>query len=151
MRRSDHGSASLEFLSLGVTLLVPVIYLILVLFRLQAASFAAEAAARDAVRALATAPTEDIGRQRAAVAIDLALRDQGFDSPAARSVRLDCPTSGCLTPGAMIAAEVRIEVPVLWVPGRSDSPGPGLSVRASQWALVDPYRQSPRVGTGGPP
>ena len=47
---SDDGSASLEFITVGVLLLVPLVYLVLVVSSLQAASLAVEGAAQQASR-----------------------------------------------------------------------------------------------------
>ncbi|NKY41663.1 pilus assembly protein, partial [Cellulomonas septica] len=46
----DDGSAVLEFLGVALVLLLPTVYLVLVLGRLQAATFAVEGAAREAAR-----------------------------------------------------------------------------------------------------
>ncbi|RKE63303.1 TadE family protein [Microbacterium sp. AG238] len=53
--RNDDGSASLEFLTAGLILLVPVVYLIVSLGIVQSHTFAAQAAARHVARAIATA------------------------------------------------------------------------------------------------
>ena len=42
----DAGNAIIEFLAVTVLLLIPILYLVLVLGRLQAATFAADGAAR---------------------------------------------------------------------------------------------------------
>ena len=71
----DEGSAAVEFLVVGVLLLVPIAYLVLTLGRVQAATFAAESGAREASRVLAT--TAD-GETLAETSVVLALADQGF-------------------------------------------------------------------------
>ncbi len=53
--RADDGAASLEFLTAGLILLVPVVYLIVSLGIVQSHTFAAQAAARHVARAIATA------------------------------------------------------------------------------------------------
>ncbi|WP_242435622.1 TadE family protein [Microbacterium sp. AISO3] len=53
--RAEDGSASLEFLTAGLILLVPVVYLIVSLGIVQTHTFAAQAAARHVARAIATA------------------------------------------------------------------------------------------------
>src|ERR687898_866630 len=54
MRRSsissDRGSASLEFLTVGIILLVPLVYLVLALAAIQAGALGVEGAARQAAR-----------------------------------------------------------------------------------------------------
>ena len=46
--RSDGGSASLEFITAGMILLLPMVYLILTMSQIQGGSFAVEGAARGA-------------------------------------------------------------------------------------------------------
>src|SRR3954464_11281688 len=74
----DQGSAVIEFVAIGVLLLVPLVYLVLAMGRVQAASFAADGSARAAARAFVTAADDDDARRRAAIAVQLGLRDQGF-------------------------------------------------------------------------
>jgi len=76
--RRDQGSAAIEFVAIGVLLLTPLIYIVIALSRIQAASFAADSSAREAARAFVTAVDDDDGRRRAAIAVRLGLRDQGF-------------------------------------------------------------------------
>ncbi len=70
----DGGRAILEVVFLAVLMLVPIIYLLLSLLRLQAATLAVTQAARDAGRAIDAAPTiaEGIARAQTIAAIDLA-------------------------------------------------------------------------------
>ncbi len=49
-RPDDEGSAAVEFLMLTLLLLIPIVYLVLAVFTIQGASFAAAGAARDAAR-----------------------------------------------------------------------------------------------------
>jgi hypothetical protein len=63
----ESGNAIVEFLAVTVLLLVPLLYLVLVLARLQAATFAADSAAREAGRVYAQAATPDEG---SALAVD---------------------------------------------------------------------------------
>ena len=46
----ESGSASLEFITVGMLLLVPIVYLVLALSSLENASFGVEGAARQASR-----------------------------------------------------------------------------------------------------
>ena len=68
---SDAGNAVVEFLAVTVLFLVPIVYLVLVLGRLQAATFAAQGAAREAGRAFTTAAGPDDGARRAAASVGL--------------------------------------------------------------------------------
>ena len=75
----DEGSSVIEFLGLSLVLLVPLVYLVLTLGRLEAATFATEGAAREAARTYVAADGADEGAERAVAAVGIALRDQGFD------------------------------------------------------------------------
>ncbi len=136
----ERGSAVVEFLTLGVLLLVPVVYLVLTLGRIQAAAFAADGSAREAARAFVVAPDEPTGRARAAAAVQLGVLDQGFGADVG-SLRLSCTRTPCLTPQAQVAAEVSVHVLLPWVPGPVDRVVPvHVTVRARQVAVVDAYR-----------
>jgi len=142
--RDDAGSAVVEFLTLGVLLLLPLVYLVLTLGRLQAAAFAADSAAGAAARAFATAPDEDGARARALAAVRLGLRDQGFDDDPAAAARLTCSTTPCLTPGGRVEVEVSIDVVLPGVPSAVDRvAGTHVTVRSVRSARFDPFRAAP--------
>ena len=61
----DRGSAALEFILVGMLLLVPLVYLIVSLGLIQGQSLGAEAGARHIARALSTAESPDAARQSA--------------------------------------------------------------------------------------
>ena len=65
-RRSDEGSAIVEFVWLGILLLVPLIYIVVAVFEVQRTAYAASAAARSAGRAFVTSPTEASAQARVA-------------------------------------------------------------------------------------
>ncbi|MEV7607891.1 TadE family protein [Microbacterium sp. NPDC089320] len=54
--RDDDGSAALEFITVGVILLVPLVYLIIALGAIQEQTLGVEAAARHVARTIALAP-----------------------------------------------------------------------------------------------
>jgi Flp pilus assembly protein TadG len=140
-RKDDAGSAVVEFVTLGVLLLVPLVYLLLMLGRVQAAAFAADGAARAAARALATADDEATGRARALAAVRLSLRDQGFDVDPASVVRVTCSASPCLTPAGRIGVQVGVPVVLPGVPALVDrTAGTHVTVRSEQVAVVEVFR-----------
>lgn len=114
-RGADDGSAVVEFVVLGVLLLVPVVYLVLCVARLQAAAFAAEGAAREAARVVAAPGPASAGRADAEGVVALALADQGFD---ASDGRLDvrCSADPCSAPEALVQTTVTVEVVLPGVP-----------------------------------
>jgi len=139
----EAGNAILEFLGATVVLLVPIVYLVLVLGRVQAATFAAEGAAREAARTYVTADSSAVGTQRAVTSVGIALRDQSFDDDAADALELTCSTTPCLVPGGRVAARVEIRVPLPFVPAFVRGAIPlELPVSAERVAAVDQFRSS---------
>lgn len=141
----DGGSAVVEFLAATLLLLLPVLYLVLVLGRLQAATFAAEGAAREAGRAYTTAATLDAAAARAVASVRIALDDQGFDDvDAAASLGLTCSAPRCLTPGSDVTVRVAFDVALPAVPALVRSVVPlAIPVSATHVAPVDRYRTTP--------
>ncbi|QTE30360.1 pilus assembly protein [Pengzhenrongella sicca] len=139
---AEAGSAVVEFIAVTVLLLVPIVYLVLVLGRVQAASFAVEAAAREAGRAYTTAATPADGARGAVAAVDLALADQGFSAAdGADALTLTCSSTPCLAPGSSVRVEVAVEVALPFVPSFVHSAVPlVIAVDAVQVAPVDAYR-----------
>lgn len=141
----DAGNAVVEFLGVALLLLVPVVYLVLVLGRLQAATFAAEGAAREAGRSLVTAETAEEGRRAALASVRLALADQGFtDVDTAGALAVACPMTDCLAPGSDVEVRVTVEVPLPFVPGFVRDAVPfAIPVSATHIAPVDDHRAVP--------
>ncbi|MGV8976756.1 MAG: pilus assembly protein [Cellulomonas sp.] len=140
--RDDAGNAIVEFLAVTVLLLIPILYLVLLLGRLQAATFAADGAAAEAGRAYAQASTPDLGSARAVAAVAIALRDQGFDDvEPATSLVLDCSSVPCLQPGSDVSATVQFSVQLPFVPSFVRSVVPlEVPVRGDSVAAVDQFR-----------
>nr|MBA2696160.1 pilus assembly protein [Actinomycetota bacterium] len=80
LRSGDGGSAVVEFVTIGVLMLVPVVYLVVAMAGVQAAAFATESAAREAARIVVTADDEQQSQQRVLAAVGWALRDQGIEA-----------------------------------------------------------------------
>ena len=74
--QEDAGRALIEVVILGVLVLIPTLYILIALLRIQAATLAVNQAARDAGRALDAAATIDVGEQRARDIALVALADQ---------------------------------------------------------------------------
>ena len=114
---SERGSASLEFITAGLILLVPLVYLVLAMSALQGGALAVEGAARQAARVYVQAPDEAEGTARARRAVQVGLADYGIPVEAA-TLRIDCEPSpnGCLTRRGTVVVTVRIIVPLPLVP-----------------------------------
>lgn len=139
-RDDERGAAMVEFLGAAVILLVPLVYLVLTLAQVQAGSFAVEGAAREAARAVVTASSSSEGAGRAQAAVRIALADQGFDGGGA--LVLECSHDPCLTPGGTVATQVRLAVPLPFVPEALRSWVPlEIPVEATHVGTVDRYGQ----------
>ncbi|MGH3744654.1 MAG: hypothetical protein ACRDTP_07340 [Mycobacteriales bacterium] len=99
----DAGSSLIEFVGGTVILLVPLVYVLLSVFQVQRGSFAAAEAAREAGRAFATAPSTELGLQRAATAARIAFADQGV----AGTPRITFTADGAGCHGAVISPTLR--------------------------------------------
>ena len=114
--RADDGSSSLEFITAGLLLLVPLVYLVLVLSAVQGAALAVEGAARQAARVFVQSPTEAEGFARAQRAIDFGLDDYGLRQGDA-TVTITCAPNpaSCLQRRAnvTVAISLRVDLPLV--------------------------------------
>lgn len=112
----DTGSAALEFLVVGLILLVPIVYLIVTLGIIQRQALGVEAASRHLARIVATSEPEEAGRAMNVV-IDAIVDEYGIDGRTVR-VRTSCAPSahGCPSPGAVVSVVVQAEVRLPLVP-----------------------------------
>jgi hypothetical protein len=115
--RDDAGSASLEFITVGMLLLVPTVYLVLTLSALESASFGVEGAARQATRVFVQSESEAAAESAARTAIAVTFADYGLDADDA-TVQISCrPTpSACLTRRGFVTVSVSARVPLPLIP-----------------------------------
>jgi hypothetical protein len=113
----DEGSASLEFVTVGMILLIPLVYLVLVMAAIQGAALAAEGAARHAARVFVQSRSLALADASAATAIEFALVDHGVD-PGSAAVVVTCTPvpSNCLTRQGFVTVRVDLTVPLPLVP-----------------------------------
>ena len=114
----DRGSAALEFITAGVLLLVPLIYLVVAMSVLQAATFATEGAARAGVRVFVLAESEDEAAAALVRSVEYSLTDFGISSDDAR-VDVGCvpAAADCLARESLVTVTVRVDVALPLVPG----------------------------------
>lgn len=140
--RSEQGSAIVEFVVLGVLMMVPLVYLVMCVGRVQAGSYAVTTAAREAGRAFVTAQTGQDPGARAEAAAGIAFADQGFEGGG--SLDISCSSSPCLTPGTRIETRARVTVPLPLVPAFAREVVPlEIPVSASHVSTVDRFRAAP--------
>lgn len=114
--KSERGSASLEFLTAGLILLVPLVYLVVALSAIQGAALAVEGAARQAARVYVQALDEAEANARTARAISFGLADYGIPEENA-TVSVDCEGARtCLSPLNPVTVTVRVSVVLPLVP-----------------------------------
>lgn len=113
----DEGSAALEFIAVGVILLVPLVYLIIALGAIQEQTLGVEAAARHTARAIALAPDPDTAEARGEQVLTSVIEQYGLDD-ATLEMSTECPgTDGeCPQPGATIVLTVTAHVSLPLIP-----------------------------------
>ena len=113
----DAGSAALEFIVVGVILLVPLVYLVLALGTVQEQTLGAEAAARHTARAMGQAPDAASAAVRGDAIIAEVVDEYGID-PDAVQVAVACtPASAtCPAPGATVIVPVPTRVSLPFMP-----------------------------------
>ena len=125
----ESGSALVEFVFIALVVFVPLVYVVAGFSAVQRGVFASTAAAREAGRAMGTAPDPVTGHERALRAAQLAVEDQSVE---ATDVRLayapagaDCSAAGSykpkLTPGEEFSVFVTVTVRVPLLPEFVDS------------------------------
>jgi hypothetical protein len=125
-RRDDEGergSAIVEFVFIALVVFLPLVYVIAGFSAVQRGVFAANAAAREAGRALGTAPDPVSGQSRAEAAVALAVEDQSVQATDVRlayaPVGSGCDAAGsyapALTPGEefSVCVTVTVRIPLL--------------------------------------
>jgi hypothetical protein len=118
---SDDGSASLEFITAGLVLLLPLVYLVLTMSAIQAGAFAVEGAARQAARVYVQAETIYAANAAAARAVEFALADYGLSTDQV-TVTVSCRPNpaNCLQRRGFVTVRVTTTVPLPLVPSVLD-------------------------------
>jgi hypothetical protein len=141
--RGEQGTAVVEFVFLTVLLMVPLFYLLMTVSRVQAAAYAASAAARDAGRAYVTGEDQRSAGERAQAAARVAFEDQGFRVAEAR-LTMACDGSPCLRPDGRVEMTTTVVVPLPLVPSFARRIVPlEVPITTSHVAVVDRFRGQP--------
>ncbi len=140
----DEGSASIEFLTAGLLLLVPIIYLVILVAVVQSAALATEGAARQAARVFVQAPSIDAGEAAAARALELALDDHGVNAETRISITCSPDPNDCLARRSWVTVTIDARVPLPLVPSILDVRAPGaVPIEASATQRVSRFREGP--------
>ncbi|MFG6401755.1 TadE family protein [Microbacterium sp. P04] len=113
----DAGSAAIEFIFVGLILLVPIVYLVITLGAVQHQALGAESGARYIARAVAASEDAADADLRAQQVMATVVAEYDFD-PGASAVEVICTgtTSGCPEAGATVVVTVRTDVALPLVP-----------------------------------
>jgi Flp pilus assembly protein TadG len=121
--RSEGGSALVEFVFVALVVFVPLLYVVAGFSAVQRGVFAATAAAREAGRAMGTAPDPATGQARAERAVELAVADQSVRTTDVRLAYAPpgagCGAAGTYTPSLMpgerftVCVRVTVRIPLL--------------------------------------
>ena len=140
LRDGEQGSAIVEFVFLTVVVLVPLIYLVLTVSRVQAGTYAVTQAAREAGRAFVTAEAGEYAHARADAAARITFADFGFDG----RLEVACDGSPCLRPEGRVTTRAEVVVPLPLVPDFARAVVPlQVPVSASSVSTVDRFRGVP--------
>jgi Flp pilus assembly protein TadG len=141
--RGEAGTALVEVTWLSILLLVPLLYIVLVVFEVQRSAFAVTAAARSAGRAYTTAPSETAALENARAAAAVALGDQHLDLVDG-DIEVSCspdPTT-CLTPGSVVRVRVSYPVPLPLTPTALGGNTPSIRVEAVHSVPYGTFREA---------
>ncbi|MDO5049604.1 MAG: hypothetical protein Q4D87_06960 [Actinomycetaceae bacterium] len=106
---SEAGEATVEFIAMVVVILVPLAYFIFTMASIQSAVFAAEAAARETGRIVATNPSANAHVTRQ---VDQIFSDYHVDST--RNVDIQCSPGPCATADVVrVRVEVSVDLPLI--------------------------------------
>lgn len=140
--RDERGSAVVEFVTLGVLLLVPLVYLVLGLARVQAGAFAVSQASREAGRAYVTTDAGEDAAARARAAATIAFTDHRFEDVG--TLQIVCDGTPCLRAEGTVRTTATVRVPLPLVPAFvRDAVPMSIPVSASQVSTVDRFRVLP--------
>ena len=137
-RGSEHGTGAIDLVLSAAFLLIPVAMLLLTLPLLVEYRSMGDAAAREAVRACATAFTPSTGQAGAETIARRILDERGL-SPEGVTIEIDCLDSWA--PGGIVTATVSFRIPAINVLGigRVGS----LMIERTYREQIEPYRSAP--------
>lgn len=136
----ESGSAIVEFVFLTIVVLVPLIYLVMTVGRIQAGTYAVTQASREAGRAFVTAEAGEDAAIRAQAAAQIAFADFGFGGDLA----IGCDGSPCLRPEGRVTTRATVSVPLPLVPDFARAVVPlQVPVSSTSVSTVDRFRSAP--------
>lgn len=140
----ENGNAIVEFVYLAILLMLPLVYILLTVFRVQAASYAVSSAAREAGRVYATAGSLDDAGPRAFAAASLVMSDS--DLPLrGDQMEITCSSTPCLVPGSRVNVVLTYQITLPLVPRFFSDRAPAtVRVTSRHLEVVDRYQAGAR-------
>ena len=140
----ESGNAIVEFVYLAVLLMVPLVYVLLTVFKVQAAAYAVSSAAREAGRVYATADSVDEAGPRARAAAEIVMADSRLGL-AADQLRITCTPDPCgLEPGSRVNVVLTYDVALPLVPSFFAGRAPAsVQVSSRHLEVVDRFQAGP--------
>ncbi len=135
---AESGSAVLEFLIIGVLVLVPLLYVLLTVLRVESAVMASTQAVREAGRAFMMSDSLSQARLNAEMAASVAMSDQGFELPAT-ALSITC-VGVCLSPASSAHVRLKWQVDLPWFPATLGGLNPGYPITVDSELRMDSYR-----------
>jgi hypothetical protein len=141
----DGGNAILEFVVLSAFLMVPLVYLIIAVLRVQGSAYGVTEAAREAGRAFVEASSSDDGYRQACTAATIALQNQLPGAFDCASLKVSCISDGeCATtelvPGETIRVAIDIDVGLPFMPTSVFGQSLTIRLHALHDEVVDSFR-----------
>lgn len=139
--RDEQGTALVEFVWLGMLLLVPLVYILIAVFEVQRGSFGVSAASRAAGRAYALADSDAEGLRQAKAAAAVALDDQGLgDQRFDLAVSCQPAPPPCHARGKTIVIRIGARVTLPLSPPALGGAAPTFAVSAEHRVPIGRYR-----------
>lgn len=135
----EQGSAVVEFIFLGLLLMVPLVYFVITVGQIQGGSFAVVGAADQAVKVYVAQPDGSTAQAAAEQAVSIALADFGH-RPDEATIATTCYPRDCQAPGTAVTITVSLTVPLPFVPFNDSFRLTASEVEASSTQLVGRFR-----------
>jgi Flp pilus assembly protein TadG len=142
--RGDDGNAIVEFVYLAVLLMLPLVYVLITVFRIQAAAYAVSSAAREAGRVYATSDSVADAPGRAYAAARMVMADSNLEL-APEQLEVRCSPSPCaLQPGSQVDVVMTYRVALPLVPRFFTDRAPAsVRVTSRHLEVVDRFQAGP--------
>ena len=130
-RKSESGSAVVEFVLLAIPLFLPILLFIGQFSELSSGEMASRTLVREVVRAFVTADNEVDARARSSAVMEFAARKLGFSNGEIASMRLsfECSSQPCFTSGGGVSATLQFRLP-----------GSGRQIKVLAREFVSPWQ-----------